>query len=107
MCLINELARFNRLGHQYRLMDESGPAHKRIFTVCLRLGGSDLSPKSKKDKDAPAESSSESPNLEPEEYLASGPSIKKAQHAAAAMALEKTKLKHPPPKQKQEKNGIP
>jgi hypothetical protein len=36
-----------------------------------------------------------------EEYLATGPSIKKAQHAAAAMALEKTKLKHPSPKPKQ------
>jgi hypothetical protein len=35
-----------------------------------------------------------------EEYLATGPSIKKAQHAAAAMALEKTKLKHPLPKPK-------
>ena len=39
MCLINELARFNKTGHQYRLTDESGPAHKRTFTVCLRLGG--------------------------------------------------------------------
>ena len=35
-----------------------------------------------------------------EEYLATGPSIKKAQHAAAAMAIEKTKLKHPSPKVK-------
>ena len=42
---------------------------------------------------------------EVEEYIASGPSIKKAQHAAAAIALEKTSLKHPPPKTKTTKNG--
>jgi hypothetical protein len=51
----------------------SGPSHKKSFTVCLKLGDT-------------------------EEYLATGPSIKKAQHAAAAMAIEKTKLKHPAPK---------
>ena len=50
-----------------------GPSHKKSFTVCLKLGDA-------------------------EEYLATGPSIKKAQHAAAAMAIEKTKLKHPAPK---------
>ena len=57
-----------------------GPAHKKSFTVCLKLGDA-------------------------EEYIASGPSIKKAQHAAAAIALEKTSLKHPPPKTKTTKNG--
>lgn len=73
MCLINELARFNRITHQYTLVDEQGPAHKKTFFVKLQLG----------DK---------------EEYSASGASIKKAQHAAAASALEKTEYKHPPPK---------
>ncbi|XP_045181641.2 double-stranded RNA-binding protein Staufen homolog isoform X2 [Mercenaria mercenaria] len=73
MCLINELARFNRVTHQYTLVDEQGPAHKKTFFVKLQIG----------DK---------------EEYSASGPSIKKAQHAAAGMALEKTEFKHPPPK---------
>ena len=58
-----------------------GPAHKKSFTVCLKLG-------------------------DVEEYVASGPSIKKAQHAAAAIALEKTSLKHPPPKTKATKSGI-
>ncbi len=84
MCLINELARFNKTTHQYKLTDESGPAHKKSFTVCLKLGD--------------------------EEYIASGPSIKKGQHAAAAIALEKTKLKHPPPKKTITKNrelGLP
>ncbi|XP_067142126.1 double-stranded RNA-binding protein Staufen homolog 2-like isoform X2 [Centruroides vittatus] len=72
MCLINELARYNKVQHQYHLVDESGPPHKKTFTVVLKL-----------DK---------------EEYTASGPSIKKAQHAAADIALEQTALKHPPPK---------
>lgn len=73
MCLINELARFNKVTHQYTLVDEQGPAHKKNFYVKLQLG-------------------------EKEEYSASGASIKKAQHAAAAIALEKTEFKHPPPK---------
>ncbi|XP_013772151.1 double-stranded RNA-binding protein Staufen homolog 2-like isoform X3 [Limulus polyphemus] len=72
MCLVNELARFNKVQHQYRLIDQSGPAHKKNFTVVLKLDN--------------------------EEYTATGPSIKKAQHAAAAVALDKTALKHPPPK---------
>ncbi|XP_029633009.1 double-stranded RNA-binding protein Staufen homolog isoform X2 [Octopus sinensis] len=72
MCLINELARFNKVSHMYTLVDEIGPAHKKTFFVKLKLGE--------------------------EEYSASGPSIKKAQHAAASIGLEKTAYKHPPPK---------
>ncbi|VEN64007.1 unnamed protein product [Callosobruchus maculatus] len=72
MCLVNELARYNKVQHQYRLTGEQGPAHKKIFTVTLKLGN--------------------------EEYEAEGPSIKKAQHSAAAQALAKTEFKHPPPK---------
>jgi len=72
MCLINELARFNKIQHQYTLTDEQGPAHKKTFYVKLKLGD--------------------------EEYAASGPSIKKAQHAAAGIALDQTQYKHPPPK---------
>ncbi|XP_059482930.1 double-stranded RNA-binding protein Staufen homolog 2 [Neocloeon triangulifer] len=72
MCLINELARFNKITHQYRLTSETGPAHKKQFTVTLLLGS--------------------------EEYTAEGASIKKAQHAAAANALVKTRFEHPPPK---------
>ena len=58
--------------HQYTLVDEQGPAHKKTFYVKLKLGE--------------------------EEYSASGESIKKAQHAAAAIALVATKYQHPPPK---------
>lgn len=72
MCLVNELARYNKIQHQYRLTGEQGPAHKKTFTVTLKLGN--------------------------EEYEAEGPSIKKAQHSAAAQALLKTEFKHPPPK---------
>ncbi|XP_050313568.1 double-stranded RNA-binding protein Staufen homolog 2-like isoform X2 [Anthonomus grandis grandis] len=72
MCLVNELAKYNKIQHQYRLTGEQGPAHKKIFTVTLKLGK--------------------------EEYEAEGPSIKKAQHSAAAKALTKTEFKHPPPK---------
>ena len=81
MCLVNELARYNKVGHQYRLTDESGPAHKKNFTVCLKIG-------------------------ETEEYSASGSSIKKAQHAAAAIALDKTQFKHPSPKVSSCKNKV-
>lgn len=83
MCLINELARYNQTSHQYQLTDESGPAHKKNFVVRLRLGNDE--------------------NFE--EYVAAGASIKKAQHAAAAIALERTVFKHPPSKQKSAKNG--
>lgn len=72
MCLVNELARFNKIQHQYRLTNEQGPAHKKRFTVTLMLGE--------------------------EEYVADGPSIKKAQHCAANDALAKTWYRKPPPK---------
>jgi hypothetical protein len=70
MCLVNELARYNKIQHQYRLTYEQGPAHKKRFTVTLKLGE--------------------------EEYTAEGLSIKKAQHAAAKEAITKTVYKHPP-----------
>lgn len=73
LCLISELARYNRVTHRYILVDEQGPPHKKNFFVKLQLG----------DK---------------EEYSTSGLSIKKAQHAAADMALANTAFKHPPPK---------
>ncbi|XP_037034840.1 double-stranded RNA-binding protein Staufen homolog 2 isoform X1 [Bradysia coprophila] len=72
MCLVNELARFNKITHQYRLTGEQGPAHKKRFTVTLKLGE--------------------------EEYSSDGASIKKAQHLAAADAITKTQYKHPPAK---------
>ncbi|XP_021696607.1 double-stranded RNA-binding protein Staufen homolog 2 [Aedes aegypti] len=79
MCLVNELARYNKIQHQYRLTCESGPAHKKRFTVTLKLGD--------------------------EEYTAEGPSIKKAQHSAAHEAIGATKYKHPPAKTNRAKAG--
>ena len=74
MVLLFKLPVFTfQVTHQYTLVDEQGPAHKKTFFVKLQIG-------------------------EIEEYSASGPSIKKAQHAAAAIALEDSEYKHPPPK---------
>lgn len=73
MCLVNELARFNNVQHQYRLVEEQGPPHKKTFTVMLKLGAH-------------------------EEYTATGSSIKRARHSAAQTALQKTGLRHPTPK---------
>ncbi|XP_053571104.1 double-stranded RNA-binding protein Staufen homolog 2 [Bombina bombina] len=73
MCLVNELARFNRIQPQYKLLEERGPAHSKLFTVQLTLG----------DQTWEAESTS----------------IKKAQHAAASIALSETKLPKPAERQ--------
>ena len=72
MCLLNELARYHKHQPKYELTNEKGPPHEKIFTVRLVLDG--------------------------KTYDSSGPSIKKAQHAAAAIALEKCGLTHPIPR---------
>ncbi|NXX85460.1 STAU2 protein, partial [Urocolius indicus] len=72
MCLVNELARFNRIQPQYKLLNERGPAHAKIFTVQLTLGE--------------------------QTWEAEGSSIKKAQHAAASKALNETTLPKPTPR---------
>ncbi|XP_032875185.1 double-stranded RNA-binding protein Staufen homolog 2 isoform X4 [Amblyraja radiata] len=72
MCLVNELARFNRVQPQYKLLNERGPAHAKIFSVQLTLGD--------------------------QTWEAEGSSIKKAQHAAAAKALSETTLPEPSPR---------
>lgn len=54
--------------HQYRVTNETGPSHEKIYTVVLELGD--------------------------EEYTAQSKTIKGAQHMAAAFALEKTKYTH-------------
>ncbi|KAJ8376607.1 hypothetical protein SKAU_G00071870 [Synaphobranchus kaupii] len=72
MCLVNELARFNRIQPQYKLLNEQGPAHAKIFTVQLCLGE--------------------------QVWEAEGTSIKKAQHSTASMALTETSLPRPSPR---------
>uniref|UniRef100_A0A8C9TJ57 Staufen double-stranded RNA binding protein 1 n=1 Tax=Scleropages formosus TaxID=113540 RepID=A0A8C9TJ57_SCLFO len=69
MCLVNELARFNKIQPEYKLLSEQGPAHSKIFSVRLTLGE--------------------------QHWDAEGTSIKKAQHSAAAAALAQTTLPKP------------
>ncbi|XP_077430187.1 double-stranded RNA-binding protein Staufen homolog 1 isoform X2 [Vanacampus margaritifer] len=69
MCLVNELARFNKLQPEYKLLSEQGPAHSKIFSVRLTLGD--------------------------QHWDADGTSIKKAQHSAATSALAETLLPKP------------
>lgn len=72
MCQVNELARYHKVSHQYRLTGEEGPAHQRCFTVTLQLGE--------------------------QEFTTRGSSIRSAQQAAAAAALLDTPLSRPPAK---------
>ncbi|XP_039982178.1 double-stranded RNA-binding protein Staufen homolog 2 isoform X2 [Xiphias gladius] len=72
MCLVNELARFNRIQPQYKLLNERGPAHAKIFTVQLTLGE--------------------------QVWEAEGTSIKKAQHSTATKALAESVLPRPAPR---------
>ncbi|KAJ8336952.1 hypothetical protein SKAU_G00381720 [Synaphobranchus kaupii] len=82
MCLVNELARFNRIQPQYKLLNERGPAHAKIFTVQLALGD--------------------------QTWEAEGTSIKKAQHSTAFKALTETSLPRPSPRSpKMELNSNP
>uniref|UniRef100_A0A3P8UD45 Staufen double-stranded RNA binding protein 1 n=1 Tax=Cynoglossus semilaevis TaxID=244447 RepID=A0A3P8UD45_CYNSE len=81
MCLVNELARFNKIQPEYKLLSEQGPAHSKrpltpvndlicqIFSVRLTLGD--------------------------QHWEAEGTSIKKAQHSAASSALTETTLPKP------------
>ncbi|KAL6458309.1 hypothetical protein MHYP_G00335390 [Metynnis hypsauchen] len=69
MCLVNELARYNKIQPEYKLLSEQGPAHSKIFSVRLTLAE--------------------------QHWDAEGTSIKKAQHSAAACALAQTMLPKP------------
>ncbi|RNA23404.1 double-stranded RNA-binding Staufen -like protein [Brachionus plicatilis] len=70
-----------KIKHEYILLDEKGPAHKKTFYVQLKLGAG---------------------TSEEESYEANGSSIKKAQHKAAEMALNETKYAKPSPRVKPE-----
>ena len=68
--LMNELAKANKLNPEYKVIEESGPAHKRTFTVQLTLG--DVG-----------------------KWDGQGTSIRSARHAAATVGLEKCGLCKP------------
>nr|XP_020668468.1 double-stranded RNA-binding protein Staufen homolog 2 [Pogona vitticeps]XP_020668476.1 double-stranded RNA-binding protein Staufen homolog 2 [Pogona vitticeps]XP_020668483.1 double-stranded RNA-binding protein Staufen homolog 2 [Pogona vitticeps]XP_020668492.1 double-stranded RNA-binding protein Staufen homolog 2 [Pogona vitticeps]XP_020668501.1 double-stranded RNA-binding protein Staufen homolog 2 [Pogona vitticeps] len=72
ICLVNELARFNRIQPLYKLLNEQGPAHSKMFTVQLTLGE--------------------------QTWEAEGSSIKKAHHSAASKALNESNLPKPTPR---------
>ncbi|XP_057590212.1 double-stranded RNA-binding protein Staufen homolog 2 isoform X4 [Hippopotamus amphibius kiboko] len=78
MCLVNELARFNRVQPQYKLLKERGPAHSKMFSVQLSLGE--------------------------QTWESEGSSIKKAQQAVASKALTESTL--PKPVQKPPKSNV-
>ncbi len=62
MALVNELAKYNKVKTMYVLEDEAGPAHDKTFYIRLEVGD--------------------------ERFHAHGPSIRKAQHAAAEVCLQ-------------------
>lgn len=70
MALVNEVARFHGITHEYKVCGESGAPHERMFHVELCLG-------------------------EREVFRGSGRSIRKAQHAAAESALTGTTFPAP------------
>ena len=65
--LMNELAKANKLNPEYKVTEESGPAHKRTFTVQLTLGDVGT-------------------------WEGKATSIRAARHAAATVGLEKCGL---------------
>lgn len=65
--LMNELAKANKLNPEYKVTEESGPAHKRTFTVELTLGDVGT-------------------------WEGKATSIRSARHAAATVGLEKCGL---------------
>ncbi|XP_031222796.1 double-stranded RNA-binding protein Staufen homolog 2 isoform X3 [Mastomys coucha] len=78
VCLVNELARFHSIQAQYKLLNESGPAHSKMFSVQLSLGE--------------------------QTWESEGSSIKKAQQAVANKALTESTL--PKPVQKPPKSHV-
>lgn len=105
MCLVNELARFNKVQPEYKLLSEQGPAHSKVSQLLLH--------------DTPlytflflatSHNHLSSPSFLPlwtfkifsvrltlreQQWEAEGTSIKKAQHSAAAAALAETTLPKP------------
>lgn len=104
MCLVNELARFNRLQPQYKLLNERGPAHAKVSALLFFLFF------------APAAMLSVELLLQmhpcwsflqiftvqltlgEQMWEAEGTSIKKAQHSTAAKALDESRLPRPAPR---------
>lgn len=92
MCLVNELARYNKVQPQYKLLSEQGPAHSKV----IPLGRwQDYSLLERAGEDRPKQMFTVQLTLGDQYWEAEGTSIKKAQHAAAAKALEGTTYPKP------------
>ncbi|XP_053309012.1 double-stranded RNA-binding protein Staufen homolog 1 isoform X2 [Spea bombifrons] len=92
MCLVNELARFNKVQPQYKLLSEQGPAHSKV----IPLGRwQDYGLLERVGEDRPRQMFTVQLTLGDQYWEAEGTSIKKAQHAAATKALEGTKFPKP------------
>ncbi|XP_010155279.1 PREDICTED: double-stranded RNA-binding protein Staufen homolog 1 isoform X2 [Eurypyga helias] len=111
MCLVNELARFNKIQPEYKLLSEQGPAHSKVninsFLLLLFMlfhkwkgkgdafGARQYKIIERSGKLAKVPVFTVQLTLGDQHWEAEGTSIKKAQHAAAAKALEGTKFPKP------------
>ncbi|XP_078275184.1 double-stranded RNA-binding protein Staufen homolog 1 isoform X8 [Rhinoraja longicauda] len=112
MCLVNELARFNKIQPEYKLLNELGPAHAKELealdhhhfgTIATDWGVYSTPLPEVDDRllryaDIKGEVFTVQLTLGDQQWEAEGSSIKKAQHAAAAKALVETSLPKPPPR---------
>uniref|UniRef100_A0A8C5MWL6 Double-stranded RNA-binding protein Staufen homolog 1 n=1 Tax=Leptobrachium leishanense TaxID=445787 RepID=A0A8C5MWL6_9ANUR len=92
MCLVNELARFNKVQPEYKLLSDQGPAHCKV--IPLRRW-QDYSLLERVGEDHPKQMFTVQLTLGDQNWEAEGTSIKKAQHAAAAKALEGSRYPKP------------
>lgn len=108
MCLVNELARFNKIQPEYKLLCEQGPAHSKVFleiflvlsdnSIMLFLLLSTFVKVFASDRiyiSCLCQIFSVRLTLGDQHWEAEGTSIKKAQHSAAASALAETSLPKP------------
>lgn len=97
MCLVNELARFNKIQPEYKLLCEQGPAHSKVLalTDSTRVGFLPLSSVRRSCGFYLLQIFSVRLTLADQHWEAEGTSIKKAQHSAAASALAETTLPKP------------
>lgn len=97
MCLVNELARFNKIQPEYKLLCEQGPAHSKVWSVtiqsCNIIYG--VCCKFMLTAENLFQIFSVRLTLGDQHWEAEGTSIKKAQHSAAASALAETTLPKP------------
>ncbi|XP_055508535.1 double-stranded RNA-binding protein Staufen homolog 1 isoform X9 [Leucoraja erinacea] len=112
MCLVNELARFNKIQPEYKLLNELGPAHAKELealdhhhfgTIDTDWGVYSTPLPEVDDRllryaDIEGEVFTVQLTLGDQQWEAEGSSIKKAQHSAAAKALVETSLPKPPPR---------